>query len=127
MITTSLREDVLNMIREERLRQVAMYGTNEDLEVGFGSSDEPVPWLTPFTDLDSETIEDALRGNYEAYKEVHGGEPTWMHLIREELAELFCTRTKPHAIEEAVQLAALCVSLCEVLLSKKRNQEEVQS
>ena len=39
-----------------------------------------------------------------------------MHLIREEVAELFAAEETLHIAEEAVQVAALCVSLVENML-----------
>ena len=59
-------------------------------------------------------VEAALREEYEQYRITHGN-PTWMHLIREEVAELFAAENPQHAITEAIQVAALCVSLVEHL------------
>lgn len=113
--TTPRRERVLHLVREERTRQIQRYGTNADLAVGFGSSVTAYPWLLPYSDADSDRIEAAFRADYEQYENSHG-KPTWMHLIREEVAELFAAEHSHHAVVEAVQVAALCVSLAEHLL-----------
>lgn len=114
--STPRREQVLHLIRLERTRQLAAYGTNEDLDLGFGGSVARYPWLLPFSDADSEEVEKGFREDYEIYEATHGGKPTWMHLIREEVAELFDAKNTEHVIEEAVQVAALCTSLAEMLL-----------
>lgn len=118
MRTTHYRERVLNLLRDERVRQEDEHGsTNSSLAMGFGGSVRATPWLMPYSDAESGNIEAAFRADYEAYAKTHGL-PTWMHLIREEVAELFDTRISSDTIEEAVQVAALCVSLCEQLLAK---------
>ena len=116
--TTPLRERVLHFIREERTRQISMYGDNHDLPIGFGGSVTAYPWLAPFSDSDGKEVECGFRADYEAYESLHG-KPSWMHLIREEVAELFEARDRDHAIEEAVQVAALCVSLVEHLTTNE--------
>lgn len=112
--TTPRREQVLHLIREERTRQIDQYGTNSELQMGFGGT-VSLPWLAPFSDLDVTTVEHIFRNDYEGYIAIHG-EPTWMHLIREEVAELFDATDREHIIAEAVQVAALCASLVELLL-----------
>lgn len=107
-----LREQVLEQIREERKRQLEMYGSNDDLEIGMGPD---VKWLRPFS---SGTAEVIARGFREAYREYEAGHAnvTWMHLIKEEVSELFEAEKREDLITEAVQVAALCVSLVEHLL-----------
>ncbi len=116
--TTPLRERVLHLVREERTRQISMYGDNRDLPIGFGGSVTAYPWLEPFSNSDAAEIESDFREDYEMYKSVHG-KPTWMHLVREEVAELFKAQDRDNAIEEAVQVAALCVSLVEHLIENE--------
>lgn len=116
--TTPLREQILHAIREERTRQIKQYGTNDDLLLGFGSSVSRYPWLLPYSDADSGRIEAAFRADYEQYENSHG-KPTWMHLIREEVAELFAAHHVHDAVAEALQVAALCVSLAEHLLESQ--------
>lgn len=124
MRTTHYREKVLNLVREERTRQDAEHGrTNRDLAMGFGGSVPAYPWLMPYSDAESGNIEAAFRTDYEAFQRGYGL-PTWMHLIREEIAELFDTQTSSDTIEEAVQVAALCVSLCEQLLAKQEGAQQ---
>jgi hypothetical protein len=116
--STPRREQVLHLIRLERLRQIEAYGSNADLDLGFEGTVSAYPWLLPFSGFDGEEIESGFREDYELYKASHGGKPTWMHLIREEVAELFKATDKDNRVEEAVQVAALCVSLLELLLEQ---------
>lgn len=105
---------VLERVFQERNRQVQQYGHNEDLEDGVGPD---VRWLA-HTDvnLDLRTgkeIQVAFRGEYERYTK-RTGKPTWMHLVREELAEAFeLSGDDPEFVTEILQVAALCVSWAE--------------
>lgn len=116
--TTPRREEVLHLIREERTRQIQQYGANDDVMLGFGSSVTAYPWLIPYSDADGRRVQAAFRRDYENYVDFHG-KPTWMHLIREEVAELFEAQSISDAVTEAVQVAALCVSLVERLLGSE--------
>ena len=125
MRTTHYRERVLNLLREERTRQELKYGHEVGTrQTGFGGSVPATPWLMPYSDADSGSIEAAFRADYGEYENTHG-QPTWMHLIREEVAELFDTQASSRTIEEAVQVAALCVSLCERLLAQHEGDQTV--
>ena len=119
---TVLREAVLWKIRLERESQILKYGHNDDIMLGFGTTVNSHPWLAPYSGDDSTTVENEFRVDYEAYSEFHGN-PTWMHLIREEVAELFDAKTRENMIDEAVQVAALCVSLCEQLMAGRGDDE----
>jgi len=101
--------DVLDDVRAERARQFAQYGTNDDLEDGTGGS-----WLVPFTREGAAGIEKSLRRGYEAYETNHGT-ITWMHLVREEVAEAFAEQDPETLRAEVLQIAALCVSWVEKL------------
>lgn len=116
--TTPRRERVLHMIRTERTRQIGLYGDNDTNLLGFGSNVSAYPWLAPYSDEQAADVQQAFRQDYEQYVQSHG-EPTWMHLIREEVAELFECERYDDAIAEAVQVAALCVSLVEHLLESE--------
>ena len=72
--------------------------------------------MMPYTADPSGLVEAMFRTDYEKYESEHG-KPTWMHLIREEVAELFAATETEDVITEAVQVAALCVSLVEHLLA----------
>lgn len=122
MKTTKHREQVLADIRAERARQIEKYGSNDDLLLGFGSNLHSYPWLLPYSDAESGKIEAAFRADYEIYESTHGN-PTWMHLIREEVAELFDARHARDIITEAIQVAALCTSLCEQLLATHEGEQ----
>lgn len=118
-----LRDHVLHLIRMERTRQISMYGNNEDLKLGFGGSVFSYPWLSPYTEDPATVVQESFRSDYEEY-ESKNGNPTWMHLIREEVAELFETRTIEDTVTEAVQVAALCVSLVEHLFSAHEGERQ---
>lgn len=98
---------VLNAVRDERARQFAQYGTNEDLKDGTGE-----PWLEPLSFQDAAHIENVLRFDYEVYEKTRGT-ITWMHLVREEVAEAFAEMDPERLREEVLQIAALCVSWVE--------------
>lgn len=105
----------LSLVDRERDRQVARYGRNHTLAYGFGSTVSAYHWLSPYSDEEPEQVCETFRQDYEKHVESHGA-PSWMHLIREEVAELFETQDTKSAIEEAVQIAALCVSLVELMM-----------
>ena len=113
--TTTRRERLLHMVREERARQDEQYGdVNPTLALGFGNGTTH-PWLLPYSDANADQIEAAFRADYGQY-ESDNGVPTWMHLIREEVSELFASTAVDEAVVEAIQVAALCVSLAEHLI-----------
>lgn len=102
--------DVLERVFEERKRQMAQYGTNEDLEDGTGPDSA---WLDPFDPSPATHIQAGFRAAYEAHEQIVG-KPTWMHLVREELAEAFeLDGDDPEFVTEILQVAALCVSWAE--------------
>lgn len=102
--------DVLERVFEERKRQMAQYGTNEDLEDGTGPDS---PWLYPFDLAPAAEVQERFRADYEIVEETTG-KPTWMHLVREELAEAFeMDGDDPEFVTEILQVAALCVSWAE--------------
>jgi len=105
----------LEKVFEERVRQVARYGHNDELADGTGPEVMWCPWGAPLTALDLERV---FRADYEAY-ELENGEPTWMHLVREELAEAFAESNPDRLEEELIQVAALCVSWVETLQKRK--------
>lgn len=98
---------VLLSVRDERISQIERYGDNADLELGTGPRTE---WLSPIAAYDAVTVEQMFREHYVAH-ERRAGKPTWMHLIREELAEAFMEDDPGRLEEEITQVAALCVSL----------------
>ena len=104
-------ESVLQAVKEERARQFARYGTNDNLEDGTGAD---APWLWPLAHLGASDIEAELRAQYEDHEREHGS-PTWMHLIREEVAESFQESDPTQLEAELVQVAALCVSWVETI------------
>jgi len=102
---------ILERVFEERVRQVAQYGHNDDLEDGTGPN---VEWLWPVSDLNATEAEADFRAEYERYEQAKD-RPTWMHLVREELAESFAESDPERLSEELLQVAALCVSWVESL------------
>ena len=106
---------VLQDVLAERTRQVARYGFNEDLEDGTGPATR---WLGPFTGLSAADIERDLRADYEDWEDTEG-KPTWVHLLREELAEAFMEDDPAKLYAEVIQVAALAVSWCERMRSRE--------
>ena len=116
---TSRRERLLHMVREERERQDEMFGeVNKHLALGFGTNARARPWLFPISEIDANKVEAVFRADYGRYED-ENGQPTWMHLIREEVSELFASTAVDEAVAEAIQVAALCVSLAEKLLDSQ--------
>ena len=109
----ALEEDpimrVLLMVYEERLRQEARYGhLNDSLEDGTGPG---VKWLSGINGtVPAKMIQEDFRSDYEWFEKKHGL-PTWMHLVREEIAESFeLDGNHPGFVTEILQVAALCCS-----------------
>lgn len=105
---------VLEEVARERARQYRQYGTNSDLEDGTGPSSY---WLGNLTAYNAEGLEHLLRGDYARYESAHG-KPTWMHLVREEVSEVFAAEPE-HLEEELIQVAALCVSWVEKIRARQ--------
>lgn len=108
-------EQVLADVGAERARQFERYGDNSDLEWGSGPETR---WLLPYTDASAERVEDHLRGDYEDYEEELGA-PTFVHLVREEVAEAFKESDPVRLREELIQVAALAVSWVEKIDAKE--------
>lgn len=106
-----LTEDVLELVRQERVRQEARYGNTNRLLVG-GTGPE-TRWLGPYTADSADVIEKTLRSDYDDWGE--DNLPTWAHLVREEVAEAFKESDPERLAAELVQVAALCVSWVERL------------
>jgi hypothetical protein len=102
---------VLERVFDERVRQVGTYGHNDDLEDGTGPM---VQWLRPFSDWPAADVEVGFRNDYE-HRESETGKPTWLDLVREEVAEAFQEDNPERLAEELLQVAALCVSWVETL------------
>ena len=100
---------VLDDVAEERSRQYHEHGTNETLEDGTGAT---VPWLKPSSEIDAKLAEVRFRLDYENREERHG-KPTWMHILREEIAEVFMESDPTRLREELIQVAAVAVSWVE--------------
>jgi hypothetical protein len=106
---------VLTDVAAERGRQIARYGTNSDLADGTGLDER---WLghglDPLQQHTAWDIQIDFRADYEAHEAEHG-KPTWMHLVREEVAEAFQESDPARLRAELIQVAALCVSWIEKL------------
>lgn len=102
---------VLGDVEKERARQAAKYGSNDDLKDGTGLSAQ---WLQPIYTGNARRIEQRFRDEY-----VLHAKPTWMHLVREEVAEAFMESDPERLREELIQVAALCVSWCEKIDGRK--------
>lgn len=106
---------VLNLVLAERKRQVARYGFNEALKDGTGPDSK---WLYPFTGMSAQEIEPVLRQEYVNFEARHGL-PTWLHLVREEIAEAFQETNPERLTAELIQVAALCVSWIERIRARR--------
>jgi hypothetical protein len=102
---------VLLEVREERARQFARYGTNRENADGTGPA---VAWLSPICRVPADIVETLFRHDYEM-RELEDGAPTWMALVREEVAEAFKEEDPLRLRAELLQVAALCVSWMEKL------------
>ena len=102
---------VLGDVLGERAHQFARYGTNSNLRDGTGPN---VGWLAPCSYIDATLVQTRFREDYERREARHGA-PTWMQLVREEVAEAFQESDPVRLREELVQVAALCVSWVETL------------
>ena len=105
---------VLLEVERERKRQFQQYGTNEDLEDGTGGQ-----WAWPVSMATANALEERFRVDYDKHEARHG-RPTWMHLVREEVAEAFQETTAERLREELLQVAALCVSWVEKIDARGR-------
>lgn len=104
---------VLALVRKEREAQEARYGSaNELLRDGSGPETR---WLGPYTGDSASSVQRELRRDYEDWEDEVGA-PTWVHLVREEIAEAFEEDDPARLAEELVQVAALCVSWVERLV-----------
>lgn len=101
---------VLQDVAAERSRQVERYGLNATTPDGTGPK---TAWLGPYTSDPAADIEQRLRDDYLDYAE--DAPVTWVHLVREEVAEAFAEPDPAKLRAELVQVAALCVSWCERL------------
>lgn len=103
---------VLELVLEERRAQEERYGeVCTKLMDGSGPRSK---WLLPFTSESAYVVQQRLRRDYEEFEE-EVGEPTWMHLVREEVAEAFQEDHPEGLSRELIQVAALCVSWVERL------------
>lgn len=103
---------ILELVLEERQAQEARYGAaNEELDDGTGPETR---WLAPFNWVSAASAQVGFRADYESYEEEVGA-PTWVHLVREEIAEAFQETDPARLAEELIQVAALCVSWVERL------------
>jgi hypothetical protein len=103
--------NVLFAVRLERMRQVEMYGLNDDLVDGTGPRAE---WLQPVAAYPATVIEEMFRSDYNSHSV-----PSWLDLVREEVAEAFQESDPARLEEELVQVAALCVSWVEKLQAQR--------
>lgn len=111
---------VLEEVFEERKRQVARYGHNDDKADGTGPN---VKWLSG-TDINldlrhADEIEKAFRTEYDRNGGDEGAD--WMRLVREELAEVFAEDDPENLEAELLQVAALCVSWVESIRKRRKS------
>jgi hypothetical protein len=105
--------EVLRLVAAERAAQEARYTTNDVLRDGTGPDSY---WLLPYTSGNAQQIEEDLRAEYESKTQAEL--PSWMLLVREEVAEAFRESDPARLQEELIQVAALCVSWVERLRAR---------
>jgi hypothetical protein len=103
---------VLEDVFAERCEQERRYGHVNDLLLD-GTGPEAT-WLPEVVSETAGAIQLDLRTDYEKFEAEHGL-PTWMHLVREEVAEAFQEDDPARLEEELIQVAALCCSWVERL------------
>lgn len=116
----------LELVFEERLAQMEKHGAAmRDLPDGTGPDTEwcaPLPLRSRF---EAWRIQRAFREDYEQHRGAENpdgpyGQLTRMHLVREELAEVFeLDGDDPNFISEAIQVAALLVQWVEYKLEEQ--------
>lgn len=106
--TVAVLEDVF----AERCEQERRYGHVNDLLLD-GTGPE-VRWVPTSTVHQATEVQKLFRHDYELF-EAEAGLPTWMHLVREEVAEAFQESDPQRLEEELIQVTALCVSWVERL------------
>ena len=104
---------ILELVFQERQRQEVRYGA-QNVHCLDGTGPE-TRWLLPFTSESAWSIQKAVRNDYEQFEDE--APVTWLHLVREEVAEAFQENDPERLAEELIQVAALCVSWVERLRS----------
>lgn len=104
------RREILLDINAACDRAERQYGkANDTLDDGTGPDHV---WLMPYT-LDGATdIEKTLRRDYEKYED-DNGLPTWLHVLREEVAEAALEDDLPALRAEVLDVAQVAVSWLE--------------
>lgn len=106
---------VLQTVWDERERQFAQYGTNSELRDGTGPD---AAWIPEGDHSDCVATERTMRDDYESHMATYGA-VTWMHLVREEVAEAFAEDDPEKLEAELIQVAALCVSWVEKIRERR--------
>lgn len=117
--------DVLDEVFAERVRQEERYGhVNHLLAYGTGPD---VHWcaVDKAGGYSAVDVQQLFRWDYELHEEQQGL-PTWMHLVREEVAEAFQESDPERLAEELIQVAALCVSWVERIRNAKQSSQDGQ-
>lgn len=103
--------EVLNLVFEERARQVEKHGHNDGLKNGTGPN---VEWLWPLSDATAYQAQLVLRQAMEDHRLTSDtGKPTWAMMLLEELAEAFECDDTERLVEELIQVAAVAVQWIE--------------
>jgi len=114
--------EVLEEVFDERCRQERRYGhVNDKLEDGTGPTVYWIPRTIHGSVRPADQIQSLFRQDYERQFDEETRLPTWMHLVREEIAEAFQESDPVRLEEELIQVAALCCSWVERL--RKRGTE----
>lgn len=132
MYDESKTREIFEFILKERAYQEGKYpGVNDHLADGTGPE---VTWLHTSGprgmghEVDAndtaESLEILLRVDYETFEKMSpDGRVTWMHLVREEIAEAFQESDPVRLFEELVQVAALAISWLERLRAREKARQ----
>lgn len=94
----------LEEVHAECVQQEARYGA--DNATALDGTGPDVCWLQPVSYVPADAIESDFRRDYES----RTGSITWMHLVREEIAESFKESAPDRLSAELIQVAALCTN-----------------
>jgi hypothetical protein len=104
---TSETANVLTDVVLRRHQQIAQWGHNDTMPDGTGPDVHWSPAMGSAT-----FMEEAYREDYTQHAQ--SGQPlTWMHILREEVAELFCEDDPAKLYTELMDVAAVAVSWAE--------------
>jgi hypothetical protein len=103
---------------EKVLSAVAEARVSHDWDSGMEDGTSPSRlWALPISTAGATEIRNEFQSQRELAEEMRG-EPTWMHLVRQEVAEAF-QKSEPELLEEKLtEVAAVCVGWIEAIRTR---------